>query len=69
VDNARTAIITTRPCRAPHHTIAAVGRIGGGHVPRLGEVSRAHHGMSFWAVWPECRCHDIRKLLGDCVDG
>ena len=41
----RTAVVTTRPCRAPHHTISDVGRIGGGHVPLPGEVSLAHHGV------------------------
>jgi hypothetical protein len=29
----RTAWVTTRPCRAPHHTISDAGLIGGGHVP------------------------------------
>jgi magnesium chelatase family protein len=38
----RTAVITTRPCRAPHQPMADVGLIGGGQVPRPGEVSRAH---------------------------
>jgi hypothetical protein len=45
--DARTAVVTTRPCRAPHHTIADVGLIGGGQVPMPGEVSRAHHGILF----------------------
>jgi len=40
---ARTAVVTTRPCRAPHHTSSDVGLIGGGQVPLPGEVSRAHH--------------------------
>jgi len=31
---ARTALVTRRPCRAPHHTISDAGLIGGGHVPR-----------------------------------
>jgi hypothetical protein len=33
----RTALVTTRPFRAPHHTISDVGLIGGGHVPRPGD--------------------------------
>ena len=40
----RTALVTTRPCRAPHQTISDVGPSGGGQVPMPGEVSRAHHG-------------------------
>ena len=34
----RTALVTTRPCRAPHHTISDAGLIGGGHVPQPGET-------------------------------
>ena len=42
---ARTAVVTTRPCRAPHQTISDAGLIGGGHIPMPGEVSRAHHSL------------------------
>ena len=38
----RTALVTTRPFRAPHHTISDVALIGGGYVPVPGEVSFAH---------------------------
>jgi magnesium chelatase family protein len=44
---ARTALVTTRPCRAPPQTISDVGLIGGGHLPRPGEVSLAHQGVLF----------------------
>ena len=40
-----TALVTTRPFRAPHHTISDVGLIGGGQIPLPGEVARAHHGL------------------------
>src|SRR5262245_4767048 len=58
----RTAWVTTRPCRAPHHPIADVGRIGGGQVPLPGEVSRAHHGVLCLDARPECRRHVLKVL-------
>ena len=57
---ARTALVTTRPCRAPPQTISDVGLIGGGHLPRPGEVSLAHHGILFLDERPACRRHVLR---------
>jgi magnesium chelatase family protein len=59
---AQTAVVTTRPFRAPHHTISDIGLIGGGHVPRLGDVSLAHNGVRFLDEWPECRRHVLEVL-------
>jgi magnesium chelatase family protein len=52
---ARPAVVTVRPCRAPHHTISDVGLIGGGHVPMPGEVSLAHRSRLFLDEQPEFR--------------
>src|SRR5215218_2461179 len=58
----RTAWVTTRPCRAPHHTLSDAGLIGGGPEPMPGEVSRAHHGVLFLDERPEFRRHMLTVL-------
>jgi magnesium chelatase family protein len=65
----RTALVTTRPCCAPHHTISDVGLIGGGQVPLPGEVSRAHHGVLCLDARPECRRHGLEVLRQPLEDG